>query len=325
MLQIILLATIHVLTVHGIAFPRQADPVELCSDIGALFDACSSEVPGFDSMGATGQASCLCYSSTSWLADAFDEAIDTCASYARTALPDEYSALEVFSGFCTSVGDFINSPNGAVASTTVNRPAASSTASSLAVSTTPARTTSFSSPVPTSTGADVFTNPACSFVSYALSFCNSATPGFSTLGVTSQAPCLCYSSTSWAPNSFDGAVQTCADFVKTAEPTAYSDIAGIEGYCSSIGDIYKNGNSATATGSGGGGGGIGGGIGGFGLTTSSAAGHTTTSPATTPKPTSQTANPTPVLTTSKHSDSIQIRGSMIISLLLMGCIMVVLL
>lgn len=55
-------------------------------------------------------------------------------------------------------------------------------------------------------------NPGCCLLSSALSVCTSLTSGFTTLAPSDQAPCLCYSSTVWAPDIFDSAVKTCADF-----------------------------------------------------------------------------------------------------------------
>jgi hypothetical protein len=108
------------------------------------------------------------------------------------------------------------------------------------------------------------------------------------MDVSLQAPCLCYSSTKWSPNGFDGPVKTCADFVSTADPSAYTDIAGVEGFCSSVGEVTGNAG-ASATGSPGiGGGGGGGGGGGIGLTIPGEA-----------KPTAQPTNAATVTTTSK--------------------------
>jgi hypothetical protein len=55
-------------------------------------------------------------------------------------------------------------------------------------------------------------NPGCCLLSSALSVCTALTPGFTTFAPSDQAPCLCYSSTVWAPDIFDNAVKTCADF-----------------------------------------------------------------------------------------------------------------
>lgn len=59
-------------------------------------------------------------------------------------------------------------------------------------------------------------DPGCYLLSSALSVCTSLTPEFTTLAPSQQAPCLCYSSTVWAPDIFDDAVETCASFASTA-------------------------------------------------------------------------------------------------------------
>jgi hypothetical protein len=91
---------------------------------------------------------------------------------------------------------------------------------------------------------DIFANPDCSFVGFALSYCNSISPGFTTYEPSSQAPCLCYSSTSWAPQSFDGAVLTCAEYVSSVAPQSLTDIVGLEGFCSSVGDVFSGAESS---------------------------------------------------------------------------------
>jgi len=88
---------------------------------------------------------------------------------------------------------------------------------------------------------------ACATVSEALSYCESVTPGFTTLPASEQAPCLCYSSTVWDPNFFDGYVFTCAEFWSTAKPADYSAIAALESFCSIVGNVLGEPASATAT------------------------------------------------------------------------------
>src|SRR5436853_3315422 len=78
---------------------------------------------------------------------------------------------------------------------------------------------------------------ACASVVIAIEFCESVSPGFDSFTPASQAPCLCYSSKSWVPTFFDGAIATCAAYARTADPEDYSLIAEFTGFCSSIGDI----------------------------------------------------------------------------------------
>ena len=82
---------------------------------------------------------------------------------------------------------------------------------------------------------DIFTDSACYTVSYLVSSCISASPGFTTLEPSLQASCLCYSSTFFDPSLFDGPATTCAQFLSTAAPQSLSDIAPFTGFCTSIG------------------------------------------------------------------------------------------
>jgi hypothetical protein len=92
-------------------------------------------------------------------------------------------------------------------------------------------------PEPAPRSAFLKDNSMCIFLGAALGICNSLTPGFTTMNPSAQAHCLCYSSTVWAPNIFDGAVGQCAGFASTAAPAAYAPLANLEGFCESIGDI----------------------------------------------------------------------------------------
>jgi len=209
-----------------------------CGTVDFALSYCSSVSPGFLTMALTDQAPCLCYSSTSWIPDAFDGAVETCAEYAATALPaSEYSDLAGLEGFCSAIGDVENSGSPATVSAT----------------TTPAAKVT---PAPSSGSVDIFTNTACSLVGFALSYCNSVSPGFTSMDPTSQAPCLCYSSvnptsTAWLPDIFDGSVLTCAEFVSSVAPESLSIVTGLEHFCTDVGNVL-GGSSAGATKTGGG-------------------------------------------------------------------------
>jgi hypothetical protein len=294
-----------------------------CSAIGDLFSICDI---GTVSQAATDAAGCLCYSSTSWAPQIFDGAVSSCADYAQTALPDAYTLAVAFEGFCTSVGDYQASPSPAARTTTPISPPTTApvvgfttSPNPTPIATTPVATVAASSGSAAASGSvDIFSNSACSYVSYAFDFCNSVSPGFSTMDATVQAPCLCYSSTSWDPTFFDGAVQTCADFVSTAEPSAYPTFAAVEGFCSSIGDVGNPLRSKTSTGAlasatGGSGGGIGsGGSAGIGLTVSglkststpqSSKSSSKTPTTTTPVATTPVQSQAPAVTTIKSGDA----------------------
>lgn len=234
---LILLFVFQILGIHasfqdGIA-PRAPQATgagpDACSAVDYAISACSSAIPGFATADGADLANCFCYSSTVWVPDAFDGAVYTCAQYAATALPaSAYSDIVGLEGFCSSIGNVD----------------ASGAPATVSATTTPAAKVT---PAPASGTVDIFTNPACSTVGFALSYCNSVSPGFTTMDPSSQAPCLCYSSTVWNPSAFDGAVLTCAEYVSSAAPSSLSDITGLEGFCSEIGNVLGEGGGATGT------------------------------------------------------------------------------
>ena len=199
-----------------------------CSAVDNAISFCSSAIPGFATADDAELANCFCYSSTSWIPEAFDGAVYTCAQYAATAFPaSAYSDIAGLEGFCSSAGNVVASGAPAAVSATATTPAAKVT------------------PAPASGTIDIFTNSACGFVGSALSYCNSVSPGFTTMDPSSQAPCLCYSSTVWSPSVFDGAVLTCAEFVSSVAPSSLSDITGLESFCTDIGNVLGAGTGAT--------------------------------------------------------------------------------
>jgi hypothetical protein len=90
---------------------------------------------------------------------------------------------------------------------------------------------------------------ACSLLS-AIGLCEPASPGSTDFSPASQAPCLCYSfqgtNTAWAPDYFDGAVLTCANYIKTADPTNYSVYHALEGFCTGVRNTLQTPIAATA-------------------------------------------------------------------------------
>jgi hypothetical protein len=185
-----------------------------CEYVYEAISFCASVSPGFTNLPPASQAPCLCYSSTVWEPNFFDNYVFTCAEYVSTAVPADYSDFVALEGFCTSVGDVLSQP-----------------------ASTPAQTTPPPSQSTAAAGGSLDNNPACSFLGAAISFCLSASPGFTTLAPSLQAPCLCYSSTSWDPSPFDNAVATCAGYASTAVPADYSDVVALEGFCTSVGNV----------------------------------------------------------------------------------------
>ena len=87
-----------------------------------------------------------------------------------------------------------------------------------------------------------------------ISICNSLTPGFVSLTDFSlQAPCLCYSSTSWAPSIYDGYHSSCLNWYSTADPSDYFSITAegtappVTAPCQKVGDVVAAFSSYEAT------------------------------------------------------------------------------
>jgi hypothetical protein len=55
---------------------------------------------------------------------------------------------------------------------------------------------------------------------------------------------MCYTGAVWNPNGFDGLVQTCGDYARTADTSDYQNIAPFEDFYTSIGNVRQD---ATAT------------------------------------------------------------------------------
>ncbi|RDW76082.1 hypothetical protein BP5796_06903 [Coleophoma crateriformis] len=88
-------------------------------------------------------------------------------------------------------------------------------------------------------------NPACRLVGTALYICESLTPTFTALDPTAQAPCLCYSSTSWVPEIFDSAVSLCVSYASTAVPESLGSVEILQGFCGRVGDVRISQNPRT--------------------------------------------------------------------------------
>ncbi|KAE8448712.1 hypothetical protein EG329_008927 [Mollisiaceae sp. DMI_Dod_QoI] len=76
-------------------------------------------------------------------------------------------------------------------------------------------------------------NSDCSYASYVMTSCISASPGFMTMPHSSQASCLCYYPTSSVVTDFDDAVYSCAQYASTVDTSIYSELVSWEGFCTS--------------------------------------------------------------------------------------------
>ncbi|CAG8959302.1 hypothetical protein HYFRA_00013072 [Hymenoscyphus fraxineus] len=215
-----------------------------CNYVYSAIDYCSSVSPGWISAPEKTQATCLCYSSTSWIPSVFDSSVSSCAQYVKTVDPQDYSVIANLGGFCSSAGN-VRGNNIATSTRTPTSPtAASTTTAPSSLSPSPAIT-----PGPTTARPPLSAAPGCSTVSRILGSCISLTKGFTDLPAHSQASCLCYTSSTYAPGNFDDNVQTCASFVSTATPTAYPVFSALQSFCGDEGDVRGGVVSGSASGS----------------------------------------------------------------------------
>lgn len=88
---------------------------------------------------------------------------------------------------------------------------------------------------------------ACKSVDAIVNICQSLTPGFTAFtNFYFQAPCLCYASTYWFPNGYDGWIQSCYSGYRTAQPAAYSSATASNGGDFIMTPCHKAGNILSA-------------------------------------------------------------------------------
>lgn len=95
---------------------------------------------------------------------------------------------------------------------------------------------------------------ACASISDYSSKCESFSPGFTTITVFQlQAPCLCYQGTSWAPDVFDGFVQTCQSYLGVSSSMTASITSapcrGVGNVIASLSSYRSNSGQTTTSGS----------------------------------------------------------------------------
>jgi hypothetical protein len=183
-----------------------------CLTLSSFLSACTSATAQFTALSPTQQAFCLCYESTIFYKPSlFDGAVKTCADYASTACPVAYPPIAGLLSFCAVVGP-VAMPTGFVGTGNI------------------------------STSSITTTLEACNLISAYLGSCQQGTPGFLTMHSTDQASCLCYTSSSWAPSSFDNAVSSCEVAAKDQNTGVWGAVVSLDGFCGDIGDILPSSN-----------------------------------------------------------------------------------
>lgn len=99
--------------------PSITDPQQIaCQTAVDIVQACESAVPGFDNLDDSEIASCLCYSGSVWQPQSFDQPWSSCINWASTADASDLAVWTTLRGFCSRVGDVVNAPASAAATTT---------------------------------------------------------------------------------------------------------------------------------------------------------------------------------------------------------------
>jgi hypothetical protein len=198
-----------------------------CSLIQDKYTACAAAIPGFITVSPQSQAACLCYSSSVWIADAYDSYWTSCLAEYSTANPDALASARAAAGGtlvtapCRSAGNVLTLPEG--------------------------------------TPSIPITNPsyaACATLESKELSCASAIPGYASMSFSDQASCVCYSGRVWEPQSFDDLWGSCVGFLstETAFASAYSAILSAQGGaaiptdpCQNEGDVLAGTTSSSPT------------------------------------------------------------------------------
>jgi hypothetical protein len=206
-------------------FARQGTSADSsCNAFTSIFASCTSATPGITDLPFSVAASCFCYSSSIWKPSAYDGAVATCLAYFSTADPAYYSSLSESGGIqttqCQEVGNVITS---ASAFKTTSAPTLSPSAGAILTS--------------------------CASWENIYASCGAASPSFSVQPPDVQASCLCYVNSTYAPSIYDGAFDTCWQYIKTASPALYSSGMGAAStFCEYFGDVRATGSTTvTAT------------------------------------------------------------------------------
>ena len=89
-----------------------------CNLVNSFIEVCNFLTPGFATLPATSQASCLCYAQIStWAPTIFDNAVGTCKEFAKAAETSIYPIVQSLNGFCAGVGNVMT--KGPVTTTTM--------------------------------------------------------------------------------------------------------------------------------------------------------------------------------------------------------------
>jgi hypothetical protein len=174
-----------------------------CGPWENIENSCAAANPSYTLLTAfVSQAPCLCYSSSTWAPNIYDDALATCLSYLSTASPAFYTSIDG-PNLPRTPCDEVSSVVGPGASGITSGPTAAPT-------------------------GDPNYDACLSWQSIS-STCQASIPAFASLPIPTEDKCLCYTSGTYAPSIFDGYWASCLAYFSTASPTFYSSSLGGDG------------------------------------------------------------------------------------------------
>ncbi|KAK3939848.1 hypothetical protein QBC46DRAFT_139199 [Diplogelasinospora grovesii] len=88
-----------------------------CTSLINVYSSCSENVPNFTAQPASKLASCFCYDGSGTYNTKFDDYASSCAPWAKTADPTDYSLIQVFETFCAAFPPSQTAAGGAASTT----------------------------------------------------------------------------------------------------------------------------------------------------------------------------------------------------------------
>ncbi len=186
-----------------------------CAGFYSAENSCASATADFTSLAFSQQASCLCYSGSSYAPSIYDGYVSTCVAYLSTASPSFYSTDLGGTGFPTAPCAELASP-----------------------------TSGGTAPLVTSSASYDANAAACASWDAVQVSCSKETSSFEALSFSVEASCLCYSASTYAPSIYDGLWGSCLAFYKTANSTFYSQSLGGDAEprtpCAAVGNVMSS-------------------------------------------------------------------------------------
>ncbi|KAK0643423.1 hypothetical protein B0T16DRAFT_181623 [Cercophora newfieldiana] len=87
-------------TPTGTSGTATAIPPAGCTSFVSVYQSCTSKVPGWATIAGSKMADCLCYDLLGKYNTRFDDYASSCAPFAKTAVPSEYSIISALGDFC---------------------------------------------------------------------------------------------------------------------------------------------------------------------------------------------------------------------------------